>query len=387
MKKKIIIFIYSLLLFCSFLYSKTLIDVASSRNHTLFLFENGSLFAFGSNFYGQLGINTDVDTSKIIKSPTFIQTEKKFISVAAGFKHSLAVAEDGTLWGWGDNNNHQLGKLNYKNISSPVEIDEAQDWVKVFFGGYESLGLKEDGTIWKLNDNTKIDNPNNCKWINASLHADIYGSDYLLCVVLEDEDGAFWTYGSAVEELDDLCILNSFADKKDNFFEISLLKLSKKIQSFQSTYLNAVYQSNNKLVIIGLSSMNTRKISTYWDFIQGKNANNYLVKNKKYFSSKHIKKCITGTFSDYMTFIKDYSLDQIGNNFYSYTAILKDTGQVEIWSNGKRLQKKKLCVKNIFGGKNLIIQTEDDKIYGVGYFTNINESSDILDYIPFEIDL
>ena len=369
------------------MYSKTLIDVANGRNHTLFLFEDGTLFGFGSNFYGQIGINSDVDTSKIIKFPTFIQTEKKFVSVAAGFKHSLAVTDDGVLYGWGDNNNHQLGRLNYKNVSSPIKINEAHDWVKAFSAGYESLGLKKDGTIWRLNDSTKIDNPNNCKWIDVSLHSDIYGSDYLLCVVLEDENGDFWTYGSAVEELDDLCILNSFTDKKDNFFEISLLKLPKKIQSFQSTYLNAVYQSNNKFVIIGLSSMNTRKISMFWDFTQGKDANDYLVNNKKYLSSKHIKKCITGIFSDYMTFIEDYSLDQIGNNFYSYTAILKDTGQVEIWSNGKRLKKKKLCVKNIFGGKKLIIQTEDDKIYGVGYFADINETNDFCNYIPLGTDL
>ena len=94
MKKTVIVLIYLLLISIS-VFSKNLIDVASGLYHTLLLFDDGKILAVGNNFYGQLGIGSaELERSK--NTLHYVDSKLKFISVAAGDHHSLAVADDGT---------------------------------------------------------------------------------------------------------------------------------------------------------------------------------------------------------------------------------------------------------------------------------------------------
>jgi alpha-tubulin suppressor-like RCC1 family protein len=68
--------------------------------------------------------------------------------LAAGYYHSLAVKRDGTLWGWGDNIAGRLGVSGFTETSSPVQISPETNWVAVSVNEPMSLGLRSDGSLW-----------------------------------------------------------------------------------------------------------------------------------------------------------------------------------------------------------------------------------------------
>lgn len=69
-------------------------------------------------------------------------------SIAGGYAHSLAVASDGTLWGWGLNGNYQVGDGTNTNRNAPVQIGSSTDWVAVAAGDYHSIALNSSGDVY-----------------------------------------------------------------------------------------------------------------------------------------------------------------------------------------------------------------------------------------------
>jgi len=76
------------------------------------------------------------------------------VSVAAGFSHSLALKEDGTVWGWGSNELMQLGSTEQEWFDSPVQIPSLKDAASVSAGVFLSMALAKDGTVWTLGANS-----------------------------------------------------------------------------------------------------------------------------------------------------------------------------------------------------------------------------------------
>lgn len=75
-------------------------------------------------------------------------------SIAGGYAHSLAVAADGTLWGWGLNDFYQVGDGTTTNRNAPVQIGTDANWSKVAAGSYHSVALKTDGTAYAWGKNS-----------------------------------------------------------------------------------------------------------------------------------------------------------------------------------------------------------------------------------------
>jgi hypothetical protein len=85
-----------------------------------------------------------------------IGTSTNWKQVSAGYKHTLAVKEDGTLWSWGDNDWGQLG-LGYESlqiVQNPVQVGGDTDWAFVCAGYSISFAIKTDGTLWGWGMNT-----------------------------------------------------------------------------------------------------------------------------------------------------------------------------------------------------------------------------------------
>ena len=78
--------------------AQTPIRVAAGRTHSLFLLQNGSLWAVGFNNYGQLGDGTTNNSNR----PKLIEPGG-VKSVAAGDYYSLYLKNDGTVWAMGEN--------------------------------------------------------------------------------------------------------------------------------------------------------------------------------------------------------------------------------------------------------------------------------------------
>jgi alpha-tubulin suppressor-like RCC1 family protein len=81
-------------------------SVSAGQSHTCAIMLDGTLWCWGSNDSGQLGDNTLDSKSTPVAVVTSGQT---WAMVAAGVTHTCALATGGSLWCWGDNSAGQLG--------------------------------------------------------------------------------------------------------------------------------------------------------------------------------------------------------------------------------------------------------------------------------------
>ncbi|MGH7753722.1 MAG: RCC1 domain-containing protein, partial [Gemmatimonadales bacterium] len=106
----------------------------------------GTVWAWGGNFYGQLGDGTT--TSRAV--PVQVQGLSAIQAIAAGGFHSLALAADGTVWAWGRNSSGQLGDgtIEDRPVRVPVQVQGLSAIRDIAAGGVHSLALQDCGQLW-----------------------------------------------------------------------------------------------------------------------------------------------------------------------------------------------------------------------------------------------
>ncbi|HEV2438426.1 MAG TPA: hypothetical protein VG077_20760, partial [Verrucomicrobiae bacterium] len=127
--------------------SSGVVAIAAGDSHSLFLKSGGSLWAMGLNNYGQLGDGTFNKTDipeQIVSSGV--------VAIAAGDSHSLFLKSDGSLWAMGLNNSGQLGDGTLNNTNKPERI-VSSGVVATAAGCAHSLFLKTDGSLWGMGNN------------------------------------------------------------------------------------------------------------------------------------------------------------------------------------------------------------------------------------------
>ena len=75
---------------------------------------------WSKNSRGQLGLNTADDGFR--SSPTQVGTDTTWKSIAIGDNHIIGVKTNGTLWGWGNNSQGELGLGDKTERSSPTQV-------------------------------------------------------------------------------------------------------------------------------------------------------------------------------------------------------------------------------------------------------------------------
>ena len=136
-------------------------SVATGRMHTVALREDGTVWAWGNNQAGQLG-----QTPSYLSNPTPARVPglTGVAAIAAGESHSLALREDGTVWAWGDNIYGQVGQpAGYEPISTPAQVAALTGVVAIAAHGRYTLAVREDGTVWGwgANFNSQLGKPSN----------------------------------------------------------------------------------------------------------------------------------------------------------------------------------------------------------------------------------
>ena len=141
------------------LAGKTLMATAAGNNFSIALDQNGELYGWGVNQYGQLGIGT----TTLSKVPRKVLNDgvlagRRVIAVSAGFNHVLALCSDGTLASWGQNNQGQLGNGSTTESLQPVAVDqtgvlEGKTVVQIVARGDFSFVLCSDGSLATWGDN------------------------------------------------------------------------------------------------------------------------------------------------------------------------------------------------------------------------------------------
>ncbi|MBI5206231.1 MAG: Ig-like domain-containing protein, partial [Candidatus Firestonebacteria bacterium] len=173
------------------------LKISTGFEHNTAIKTNGTLWVWGRNYYGQLGDGTKVDKSV----PTQIGTDTDWKSVAAGYEHTVAIKNNGTLWTWGRNNFGQLGIGTNQDTSIPIQVGTDTDWENIDTGYGYIIALKTDGTLWSWGWNAMGqlgNNVNEDKNIPAKIGTDIDWS-IIACGWYHSfavkDNGELWTFG------------------------------------------------------------------------------------------------------------------------------------------------------------------------------------------------
>jgi len=119
-------------------------SVSANLNHTLAVTTGNALFAWGSSSFGQLGTGNIINRS----SPVQVGALTNWIRVSGGSFLSGAIKTDSTIWAWGNNNYGQLGDGTVVRRSSPVQVGALSNWSKLSVGDNRITAIKTDGTLW-----------------------------------------------------------------------------------------------------------------------------------------------------------------------------------------------------------------------------------------------
>lgn len=126
-----------------------IIAISAGHGHCLALKNDGTVWAWGLNSFGQLGDSTNINRSL----PVQVHTLSNVIKISAGNSHSLAIKNDSSVWAWGRNDLGQIGDGTTFNRLLPVQTNILSGVTSISAGEKHSLALKSDETVWAWGNN------------------------------------------------------------------------------------------------------------------------------------------------------------------------------------------------------------------------------------------
>jgi alpha-tubulin suppressor-like RCC1 family protein len=127
-------------------------QVSAGYFHSLALTSGGFVWAWGYNGQGELGNGSTTDGA--VPLPVEVTGLPVITKVATGWGSSLALASDGTVWAWGENQDGELGNGSTANSDKPVQVAGLTGVVQIAAGSFFDLALRSDGTVGAWGDNT-----------------------------------------------------------------------------------------------------------------------------------------------------------------------------------------------------------------------------------------
>lgn len=124
-----------------------IVATASGRNHGLAVSKTGGrVYAWGDNEFGQLGdgSRTGHALAALLPSSDLVGV----VRIAAGDHHSIALRGDGSVWTWGGNQRGQLGVANAALSLVPVRVPGLINIVQIAAGARHSVALDGQGRVW-----------------------------------------------------------------------------------------------------------------------------------------------------------------------------------------------------------------------------------------------
>ena len=161
---------------------------------------DGTLWVWGANDQGALGVPS-ISHGVHRSSPIQVGTDTTWSQVSYGIKSASAIKTDGTLWSWGFNEKGQLGLNNVTSYSSPVQLP-GTNWAFVARGSNSLAAIKTDGTLYTCGKNEDHGQNAHNNIINYSSPTQVPGTtwrkwefDYNRGAIATKTDGTLWSMG------------------------------------------------------------------------------------------------------------------------------------------------------------------------------------------------
>ncbi|HLN61648.1 MAG TPA: fibronectin type III domain-containing protein, partial [Symbiobacteriaceae bacterium] len=165
-------------------------SIAAGRSFAVAVTQDGSVYTWGAaNQYGQLGQGH-------FKAGPFGAQQVPGLSgitaVAAGPDFTLALASDGTVWGWGRNNH--MWDNTWDSAATPRHLSGLTDVARIAAGTWTGAVTKTDGTVWLwgtvYHNNSSVE-PVQVPGLTGAVALSL-GYDHLLALM---PDGSVLAYG------------------------------------------------------------------------------------------------------------------------------------------------------------------------------------------------
>lgn len=174
--------------------------VVGARVFSLGIKSDGTLWSWGTNFNGELGIgikNVFPSTAGNRLFPVQVESDQ-WLDIACSEVSAAGIKSDGTLWAWGNNQNGQLGQGDTTERLSPTQVGSASNWVQVACGRFFLVALNSDGQVWgcgvgPVGDGTTNDYDVLTQAIGSGYAFIACGSQFKLAI---KTDGTMWRWGS-----------------------------------------------------------------------------------------------------------------------------------------------------------------------------------------------
>ncbi len=176
--------------------------VAAGGSSNLALRRNGELWAWGSNAHGCLGDGTTENR----RSPVRIRGLAGVNAIAMGINLALAIDSAGSVWAWGQNDSGQVGDGTTKDRHTPVRVrgvgrKDRKAVAVAVRGSQYPIALCEDGTVWEWGVRRRLDNWRRRQVITTPQR--VSGLANIVAIAADsghllalDRDGTVWAWGN-----------------------------------------------------------------------------------------------------------------------------------------------------------------------------------------------
>lgn len=216
--------------------------------------QDGSLWGVGANTEGLLGIDGVTNT---VQELTRVGSDTDWKAIKAGVSHCMALKKDGSLWTWGQNSYGQIG-VGFLSPREPItRIGFETNWISIRPGAFNSFGLRTDGTIWMwgLDFAPRGNNPIPTQLGTETNWTAIAAGDYHL--IATDSGGTNWLIGSNA-----MYIEPGASNPTTNWIRITAATNWTQIQSGENCLL--ARDASGKWVAAG--EVGNSDIADHWDF-------------------------------------------------------------------------------------------------------------------------
>ena len=133
-----------------------LVEISTGKSHMAAVGEEGEVWSWGRGDYGRNGNGGNADQLSPEPIEYFLDCDINIRHISCGFNYSLGVSDAGKIYGWGSNDNCQLGlgagfavdMFSMENFPKLIESIEDEEIVKVSTGQAHAVGITKSGELY-----------------------------------------------------------------------------------------------------------------------------------------------------------------------------------------------------------------------------------------------